>query len=304
MIMANKSEALVSDYNLLDSRPIIARKNYGSWIMGSIVVLLAALLVNASTGAKIDFSVTGEYLTQDFIIQGAINTLTISILSMILGVVLGLLSSLARLSSNPVIRFVAIAYVWAFRGTPVLVQLLLWYNLALIFPTLQIPFMGSVSTNAVMTPFVAALIGLGINEGAYMSEIFRGGILSVGAGQREAAKALGMKPFTVMRKVVLPQAFRVSLPGTGNQFVIMLKSSSLASVVQYSELLHSAQTVYQRNLSIIELLLVASIWYIALTTIFTVLQSLLERRLGKSQARSTMSRRTPAKSRSTKGATR
>ena len=272
--------------------------------MGSVVVVLGVFLVRAATGAKIDFSVTGEFLTQEFIVQGAINTLVISVLSMIVGVVLGMLSSLARLSSNPVLRFVAIAYVWAFRGTPVLVQLLLWYNLALIFPILQIPFLGSISTNAVMTPFVAALIGLGINEGAYMSEIFRGGIISVGAGQREAAKALGMKPFTVMRKVVLPQAFRVALPGTGNQFVIMLKSSSLASVVQYSELLHSAQTVYQRNLAIIELLLVASVWYIALTTVFTFLQSLLERKLGKSQAPTASTARPGLRYRLTKGLTR
>ena len=201
---------------------------------------------------------------------------------MLIGLALGTLSSLAALSEIRVLRVSAAFYIWIFRGTPVLVQLLLWYNAALVFPTVTIPGFGTYLTTSLITPFVAALVDLGINEGAYMSEIIRGGLISVGDGQRQAAQALGMTPLVAMRRVILPQAFRVALPGTGNQFVIMLKSSAMASIVQYSELLNAAENVYQRNFAIIELLLVASFWYIVLTTLFTVVQSIIERRLGRS----------------------
>lgn len=272
--------------------PVVRRRHVGRWATAAVVVIVLAYLVRAFVHAKIDYSITAEYLTKPFIIRGALNTLVISVLSMVLGLVLGTLSALAGLSSNPVLRAVSVGYVWLFRGTPVLVQLLLWYNLALIFPTVTVPGLGTYLTNTIMTPFVAALVGLGINEGAYLSEIIRGGIISVDRGQIQAAKALCMEPWAITRKIVLPQAFRVALPSTGNQFVIMLKSSSLASVVQYGELLYASQTVYQRNLAIMELLIVASIWYIVLTTIFTLIQATIERRLGRSHRATNAARRT------------
>jgi polar amino acid transport system permease protein len=185
------------------------------------------------------------------------------------------------MSRNPVMRVASAAYVWLFRGTPVLVQLLLWYNLSLVIATMTIPGVGSWPTNQLITPFVAALLGLGINEGAYMAEIVRAGIGSVDHGQTEAAHALGMSQATTMRRIVLPQAMRVIVPPTGNEFVSMLKTSSLAYAIQYGELLQSAVKVYSNNLAIVELLLTVSIWYLALTTVATVGQRMLERRYSR-----------------------
>lgn len=266
--------------------PVVRKRHYARAASGSLIVAVIGGIAYAFGASKnIDWTTVHQYLTSQFIIEGAWHTLEISVLSMLIGLLLGTVAAIARMSANPVTRWAAGLYVWFFRGTPVLVQLLLWYNLSLIFPTVLVPGLGRYSTNSIITPFVAALLGLGINEGAYMCEIVRGGILSVPDGQRQAAKALGMTPWKIMRNVTLPQAFRVALPGTGNQFVIMLKSSSLASIVQYSELLHASETVYQRNLAIIELLLVASFWYIVLTTLFTAAQNLIERRLGRAHRR-------------------
>ncbi|MBY8863788.1 amino acid ABC transporter permease [Nocardia sp. CA2R105] len=286
-----KSSATTPIQELARPVEIVRKKHYGRYVTGAVLVVIAALLIRAFANADIGYGITAEYFTQPFVIYGVLNTVILSVTAMAIGLVLGVLAALARLSANPVLKGVASTYIWLFRGTPVLVQLLLWYNMSLIFPTIYVPFLGEYTTNSIMTPFVAALIGLGVNEGAYMGEIIRGGILSVDNGQRQAAKALGMSPFQVTTRIVLPQAFRVCLPGTGNQFVIMLKSSSLASIVQYSELLNKAETVYQRNLAIIELLLVASLWYIILTTIFTFGQSLLERRAGRSQLTTARQRR-------------
>lgn len=267
-----------------DGKARVSRRHYGRFVASVFLLAILGYLVSAMTGAKIDYAVTGEFLFSPLILTGMLYTLVISVLSMIIGMVLGSLSAVASLSANPLLRITANVYVWAFRGTPVLVQLLLWYNIALIFPTVTILGLGTYLTTSLVTPFVAALVGLGLNEGAYMSEIIRGGLLAVGPGQRQAAEALGMTPYVTLRRVILPQAFRVALPGTGNQFVIMLKSSAMASVVQYSELLHASETIYQRNFAIIELLLVASVWYVVLTTLFTVIQSYIERRLGRSSS--------------------
>ncbi|MGW0828911.1 amino acid ABC transporter permease [Streptomyces prunicolor] len=263
-------------------RRVVPRRHYGR-LLASVALLLAAVCFFSRVAeAKIDYGVTLHYLANPLILKGMVNTLVISVLSMLIGLVLGTLSAVAALSRIRLLRISSALYIWVFRGTPVLVQLLLWYNAALVFPTVTVPGLGTYTTTSLITPFVAALVGLGINEGAYMSEIIRGGLISVGDGQRQAAQALGMTPFVAMRHVILPQAFRVALPGTGNQFVIMLKSSAMASVVQYSELLNVTENVYQRNFAIIELLLVASFWYIVLTTVFTVVQSFIERRLGRS----------------------
>ncbi len=191
-----------------------------------------------------------------------------------------------RLSKNPVTSSVSWLYIWFFRGTPVLVQLLIWYNLAIVFPTLHLPGIGTWQTNDVMTPFLAALLGLGINEGAYMAEIVRAGIGAVDVGQSEAAHALGMSPAKTMRRVILPQAMRVIVPPTGNEFINMLKTSSLAYAIQYAELLQSAVKVYSNNLAIVELLFTVSIWYIVLTSVFSVFQYFVEKRFSRGAFRS------------------
>jgi polar amino acid transport system permease protein len=202
-----------------------------------------------------------------------------------------------RLSDNPVFRAVAGAYVWVFRGTPILVQLLFWFFLGTVLPTitLGIPFgpdLASWPTNAVITQFSAAILGLGLNEAAYMAEIVRAGIGSVDSGQSEAAEALGMGPATTYRRVILPQAARLILPPTANQTISMLKLTSLVLVIGLPELTTTAQIIYGRNLQQIPLLIVASIWYLVLTTILTIVQSRLEKRMSRGVGRPASAGRT------------
>jgi polar amino acid transport system permease protein len=198
-------------------------------------------------------------------------------------------AAVCRLSPNPILKAAAGAYVWFFRGTPVLVQLIFWFNLGIIFPhiSLGIPFSGVVfwsrPANALIHPFTAAVLGLGLNEGAYVAEIVRAGILSVNRGQTDAALALGMHRSGVMRRIVLPQAVPIVIPPMGNEFIGMLKYSALASVIAVPELLGSVEHIYSTNLRTLELLVVASIWYLACTTVFSAGQHLLEQRVGRSQ---------------------
>jgi polar amino acid transport system permease protein len=256
-------------------------RHWGRWVSAVVVLVLLGLLVQAFAQADVDYGVTRRFFTFDTIVKGAGRTLLISVLAQALGVVLGVIVAVMRQSGNPVTGAVGWFYVWFFRGTPVLLQLLIWYNLALLFPVLSFPGLGSAKTSDVMTPFLAALLGLGINEGAYMAEIVRAGINAVDEGQTEAAQALGMPPGLLMRKVVLPQAMRVIIPPTGNEFINMLKTSSLTSSVQYQELLLAAIGIYTNNLKIVELLFTVALWYLLLTSIFSVFQYYLERRFSR-----------------------
>ncbi|HQR27071.1 MAG TPA: amino acid ABC transporter permease [Nocardioides sp.] len=260
-------------------------RHYGRWVGAVVVLGLLGSLLYAFSQGNIDWAVTWEYFDAPTIVQGMWNTLLISVLAQALGIVLGVVAAVMRKSANPVTSGVAWLYIWFFRGTPVLLQLLLWYNLSLVFPTIWIPFAGSVATNTVMTPFLAALLGLGINEGAYMAEIVRAGINSVDEGQTEAAQALGLSPARTMRRVVLPQAMRVIIPPTGNEFINMLKTSSLAYAVQFGELLYSATSIYSANLAVVELLFTVSLWYLVLTSVFSVFQAFLERRFARGSSR-------------------
>ena len=255
-------------------------RHYGRWLSGVIVLGAVAAVAYAFSQAEIDYGTTRRFLTFDTIVRGAGRTLLISVLAQAMGIVLGVVFAVMRQSSNPVTSTVSWFYIWLFRGTPVLVQLLIWYNLALVFPT----FFGQPMSD-LMTPFVAALLGLGINEGAYMAEIVRAGISSVDEGQTEAAQALGMTRGQTLRRVVLPQAMRVIIPPTGNEFINMLKTSSLAYTIQYGELLLSAVGIYTNNLQVIELLFTVSIWYLILTSVFSVGQYYLERRFSRGAAR-------------------
>ncbi|MCU1587499.1 MAG: amino acid transporter permease [Frankiales bacterium] len=252
-----------------------------------MIVLIALIwLVNGFRNADVKWETTRHFLTADTVLKGMGRTLLISVLAQVMGVVLGVIAAVMRSSGNPVTGAVGWLYVWFFRGTPVYLQLLLWYNLALVFPTLSLPGLGSSATSDVMTPFVAALLGLGINEGAYMAEIVRAGIGAVDEGQTEAAQALGMSRGLLLRRVVLPQAMRVIVPPTGNEFVNMLKTSALVSVVQYPELIRSVTDIFTSNLQIVELYFVAAFWYLVLTSVFSVGQFYLERRFSRGASRS------------------
>ena len=268
-------------------------RHYGRWVGAVVVILLALWLITAAAGTKnIHWDQIPKYLFNRSILEGLRNTLIISFASMAVGIVLGVVFAVMRLSPNRVLSTVSWVYIWLFRGTPVLLQLIMWFNLALVFQNvvLAIPFTHVVlftkPMNEFMTPFMAALLGLGLNEGAYMAEIVRGGIQSVDEGQTEAANALGMSQSQTMRRIVLPQAMRVIIPPTGNEFTSMLKTSSLAEVVVYGELLRKAIDIYSANLLILELLFTISIWYLAVTSVTSVGQYFLERRFARGTSRS------------------
>jgi polar amino acid transport system permease protein len=257
----------------------------GRMIAAGVLLVLLGLVVRAFARGQIDWSAVGKFLTVPSIMAGLTNTIVMSISAMAAGTVLGVLAAIARGSPNPVLRSVAIFYAWLFRGTPLILQLLLWFNLALVFPILGIPGLWTERAVVVMTPFVAALLGLALNEGAYVSEIVRAGLLSVDTGQHEAAKSIGMPYLLSLRRIILPQAMRVVVPPLGNQFIGMIKMTSLASVIQYAELLHNAENIYYANAKVIELLMVAAFWYLVVVTILSLGQSVLERRFARGVAK-------------------
>ena len=256
---------------------LVPRKHLGRKISAAIVILLLALLVRGFVYGQVEWKVVGQFLFAPVIIAGIWNTLLMTACAMSLGIALGVIIAVMRISGNPVMEKVALLYVWIFRGAPALVQLLLWYNLALVFPTIGIPGLFSFDTVTVMTPFVAALLGLGIQQGAYTSEVVRSGFLSVDSGQYEAAQTIGMTGMQTLRRIVLPQAMRVMVPPVGNEVISMVKLTSLASVIQFTEILYNAQIIYYANARVLELLLVASFWYLVIVTILSMIQSRIER---------------------------
>jgi polar amino acid transport system permease protein len=260
-------------------------RHYGRWVAAAVVIAVLVLIGIAFSNAKINYSIIPDYITDGTILSGAWHTLYISVLAMVLGLVLGVILAIMRMSSNPVTSTVAWFYVWFFRGTPVLVQLLLWYNIALVFPILNLGFYKD-EMNQVMTPVLTALLGLGLNEAAYMSEIVRAGIQSVDEGQTEASHALGMTQGRTLRRVILPQAMRVIVPPTGNEFINMLKTSSLAYVVQFNELIKRATDISSTSLAVVEMYFVACVWYLMLTTVFSIVQYYIERRYARGSSRS------------------
>jgi polar amino acid transport system permease protein len=255
----------------------VAKRTVFTVIVAVILVLVLLVLCN---GSFIHWDVVWHYLFSGPILSGLLVTIELTVLSMVVGIVLGVVLALMTGSSTPSVAWAARLYIWFFRGTPVLVQLIFWFNLALVVPRIGSGDW-SISTNDLITPFLAAVLGLGLNEGAYMSEIIRAGIASVDRGQLEAGLAVGLTRAASMRKVVLPQALRVIVPPTGNQAIGMLKTTSLVSVIAASDLLTQAQHIYAQNFQVIDLLVVASIWYLVLTTIASVLQSMLERKVAE-----------------------
>jgi polar amino acid transport system permease protein len=270
-----------------DEQEVVNLRHPLRWLSAAVVLALVVGLIRLlAVNNNIQWGIVGDYLFDGAILHAVLITLELSIIAQALGIVLGVVFAVMRLSVNPVLRSTAGAYVWFFRGTPQLVQLIFWFNLGILFPTLgiDIPFLGidlSTPTNRVITPLTAAILGLGLNESAYYSEIVRAGVLSVPQGQVSAATALGMTFPQTMRKIVLPQAMRVIIPPTGNDFIMMLKTSSLVAVIGGSELLSTARDIYARSFHVIELLIVASIWYLVLTSVASVGQYFLERRFSR-----------------------
>jgi polar amino acid transport system permease protein len=255
----------------------------GRWVAAAIVAVIAVMLVRSiATNPRFEWGVVGDYLFDDRILRGIVTTLELTVIAMVIGVVGGILLAVMRLSANPMVSGSSALYIWIFRGTPVLVQLLFWNFIAAVYPeiTFGLPFL-HLNANDLIKPFTAAILALGLNEAAYMSEIVRAGILSVDEGQSEAAQALGMTRTQTMRRIVLPQAMRVIVPPTGNETISMLKTTSLASVIAVTELTYAAQLIYSQNYKTIPLLIVISLWYLLGTTILSIGQYFLERRFGR-----------------------
>lgn len=253
------------------------------WVAAVLVLAIGGYVVGTIvTAPNMNWAVVQIYLFHPLILRGIVVTLELTVLAMAIGIALGVVLAVMRVSPNPVVSWVSWVYIWFFRGTPVLVQLFFWYNLNLVLPHIGLSIPGTplhwqVSTNALITPFMAALIGFGLNEAAFMCEIARAGIISVEHGQTEAAQALGMSRLLVMQRIILPQAIRVILPPTGNETIGMLKNTALAYVAAVPELFTRAQQIATSTFNIVELLVVASLWYLVMTTILTVGQYYLER---------------------------
>src|SRR6266571_6263102 len=253
----------------------------GRWIGATIVLALIALFVyGATTNGNYHWDTYRAYLFDKRISTAAWNTLQLTFWAMVLGVGLGIVLSIMRLSPNPVLTWAAWGFLWIFRGTPVYVQLVFWGLFTSLYPHLAfgIPFVHQFAHLNIQTlnaAFFFAVLGLGLNEAAYMAEIVRAGITSVHEGQTEAATALGMSWAMTMRRIVLPQAMRVIIPPTGNEVISMLKTTSLVSAIAVSDLLYTVQIIYGRTYQTIPLLLVASFYYLLLTSILTIGQFFL-----------------------------
>ena len=285
-------------------RNVVPRRRYGRLVSLAVLAVLAAMMINALvTNEAFEWAVVRNFFLSRSVLHGLLVTLELTAIAMLIAIGLGIALAIMRLSPNSVIANCARAYIWFFRGTPLLVQLIFWFNLSALYPrlTLGVPFGPSLvemNTNALITPFIAAIVGLSLNEAAYMAEVVRGGLLSVSTGQTEAAAALGMRGGLAMRLIILPQAMRVIVPPTGNQVIGMLKTTSLVSIIATQDLLYSVQLIYSRTFEVIPMLIVACLWYLLVTTILTFAQSRIERHYGRS-TRSAPARRWLRKSQRT-----
>ncbi|GAA1253359.1 amino acid ABC transporter permease [Arthrobacter pascens] len=272
-------------------KPRLKRRStfeYVAWVVCSLIGI--GILISVSTNPNFKWDVVAKYITHETIVRGLMLTIFLTFASMALGTLLGLGLAIMRGSSIKPIAATAGAYITIFRGTPVLVQLIFWFNVSALYPnlTIGIPFTDigtAVDMNALMAPITAALVGLTLNEAAYMAEIIRGGFSSVGKGQIEAADSLGMSGAMKMRKVIIPQAMPSIIPATGNQVIGMFKGTSLVSVLGVAELLQSAQLIYARTYETIPLLIVASLWYLVMTLLLSYPQSKLEQKYSRATSR-------------------
>jgi polar amino acid transport system permease protein len=247
-------------------------RHRGRWVVSAIVLFVVVVAIHSvATNPRFGWGTVGDYLFTHRILSGLVKTLELTVIAMVVGVLLGVLLAVMRLSPNPLVSGASWVYIWLFRGTPVLVQILFWSFISALYPRVSfgVPFGGPElfggNANSIITPFVAAVLALGLNEGAYMAEIVRAGIISVDEGQTEAAQSLGMTRLQTMRRIV--------------------KTSALVSVIATPELLYSAQLIYAVNFKQIPLLLVASIWYLVVTSILSVGQYYVERRFSRGSSR-------------------
>jgi polar amino acid transport system permease protein len=280
---------------------VVPVRHPGRWVSGAVILVLIAMLFNSLVFSKVvrgnanesrfQWDEVDKYLFTGPVIRGIWVTLELTAIAMAVGIILGIVLAIMRLSPNRLLSGSAWVYIWFFRGTPVLVQLFFWYvGISYLYPhlTIGVPFGPAffhVNANTLVTSFVAAALGLALNEGAYMAEIVRAGIISVDEGQNEAALSLGMGRLQTMRRIVLPQAMRVIVPPTGNETISMLKTTSLVYAIAGADLFTATQNISNTNYQIVPLLVVASLWYLFFTSVLTVIQYYIERYYARGSSR-------------------
>ncbi|HLL34920.1 MAG TPA: amino acid ABC transporter permease, partial [Streptomyces sp.] len=270
---------------------IVPRRHVGRRLAAVAALLAFAMVVNSVVrNDAFQWEVVGRYFTTGAVLDGLLLTLWLTGAVMVLGFALGIPLAVARLSANPVLRTLSWGYVWVFRSTPLLVQLLFWFNIGALYPTLGlgIPFgpqFVTVQTVNLLGPTLTAVVGLTLHEAAYAAEVVRGGILSVDPGQSEAAQALGLGRWHTLRRIVVPQAMRSIVPTAGNMLIGTLKGTSIVSVLAVHDLLYSVQLVYNQTYQVIPLLMVATLWYVAVTTVLGAAQFHVERHYARGTAR-------------------
>lgn len=271
---------------------VVPRRRYGLWIGTVISLVFAFVVVRAiATNPAFNWDVAFGYILHPSILRGLGTTLLLTVVIMAAAIVVGTVIAIMSISPSIVLQGFASAYVWFFRGVPALIQLIFWFNLALIVRefTLTLPFVGtvfSVRTNDLMSPFVAAVVALSLCEAGYMAEIIRAGIKSVPHGQTEAASSLGMTYSKILRRIVLPQAMRFVVPPTGNEAISLLKMTSLVTYIAVDDLFYAAQSIYARTFETIPLLMVVSFWYLLVVTLMSFGQYHIERYYGRSDQQS------------------
>jgi polar amino acid transport system permease protein len=274
-----------------DQLQVVPARHPGRWVATAVVGVLLAMVVNSLvTNPRWEWGVVGAYLTEASIVRGVLTTIELTAITAVVGFTLGTVLALMRLSRSPLLRAVSWGYTWVFRSVPLILQLLLWYNLAYLYKHLDfgIPFgpsFVSVPTLSLIDKFGAAVLGLGLHQAAYSAEIVRAGILSVDQGQHEAAASLGIPRRRQTTRIVLPQAMRTIVPNAVNEVIGLFKGTSIVYVLALGELFYTVSVIYGRTQRVLPMLVVAAIWYVVLTTVVTVVQYYVERRYSRGALR-------------------
>ncbi|MER6193998.1 amino acid ABC transporter permease [Streptomyces cyaneofuscatus] len=285
---AGKAADPGTDYGELT---VVPARHPWRWVAIAVTAVLVAQFINGLvTNPGWEWDVFAQFFSAPVILKAVWLTLQLTIYGTVLGFALGIVLAFMRLSASPFLRTVAYGYIWAFRSIPLIVQLLFWFNLAYLYKELQfgIPFgpgFFTFDTMNLVGAVSAAVLGLALHQAAYAAEIVRGGVLAVGGGQLEAASALGIPKLRQLRRIVLPQAMRSILPNAANEIISLFKGTSIVSVMAIGELFYQVQVVYGRSGRVVPLLMVATAWYILLTTALSIIQYYVERHYAKGAVR-------------------
>lgn len=291
MTLAQDIGSTQADDAALLAAPLVGRKKPGQWIAAVIVLwIVAEAVYSVATNKRFQWGVVWHFFHRPSILDGLVLTIWLTAASLVVGYAIGLVLAVMRLSSNPVLRSVSFAYVWLVRSIPPLVLLLLFFNLGAIYPQILIgiPYVKTyahLETAHLFSGLLAAFLALVVDIGAFSSEVIRGGLLSVDPGQTEAARALGIPRSAAFRRIVVPQAMPAIIPASGNMLIGMLKATSVVSVIGVQDLLHRVEMIYAQNFLVMPLLMVATIWYLIITTVLSIGQYFVERHYARGRDR-------------------